>query len=180
MATALLINRNMEELHLPQGQRLDVARQVPVGAARRRLGPMLTLGTWSGHSQSLACSGAIWRGLPMFACDPPYGWRRPCASAALMATSTSSAPPGSITEPRSTAGVCHDRRTPRSPCRARSSAELSREAGRSCASWVPVGTHALGPPPAPHGRRHSPADDAASQRINRRAPPTPTWPSTRH
>jgi streptogrisin C len=64
-----LPDRNLVELSLPQGQRLTAAQQATVAEARRRLGDMLTLGSWSGQIRDLNCA---WRTSPSrFDCDPP-------------------------------------------------------------------------------------------------------------
>jgi streptogrisin C len=67
LAVWRLPNKNAVELDLPRGQRLTAAQQATVAAARRRLGDKLTLGTWSGQTQDLACA---W-GAGEFDCDPP-------------------------------------------------------------------------------------------------------------
>jgi hypothetical protein len=62
-----LSSTNLVELSLPRGQRPTAAQQATVTEARRRLGDMLTLGTWAGQTRDLTCA---WR-TTTFDCDPP-------------------------------------------------------------------------------------------------------------
>jgi hypothetical protein len=69
LITALLTDKNQVELQLPCGQSLNAAQQAAVGEAKRRLGTMLNLGSWSGGVSTEACG---WSGpVADFNCDPP-------------------------------------------------------------------------------------------------------------
>jgi hypothetical protein len=69
LASALLVDKNEVELQLPHGQALNAAQQAAVGAAKRRLGAMLSLGAWSGKADTEACRWDL--SFPTWDCDPP-------------------------------------------------------------------------------------------------------------
>jgi streptogrisin C len=69
LASALLIDKNQVQLQLPRGRALNGAQQAAVAAAKRRLGPSLAVGSWSGQARTEDCA---WdRVLPTWNCDPP-------------------------------------------------------------------------------------------------------------
>jgi len=69
LASALLIDKNQVQLQLPRGQALNAAQQGAVAAAKRRLGPRLAVGSWSGQIHTEACEWGL--GNPIWDCDPP-------------------------------------------------------------------------------------------------------------
>ncbi len=69
LASALLVDKNKVELQLPRGQSLNAAQQAAVSAAKRRLGTMLTLDSWSGKAETETCEWDV--SLPTWDCDPP-------------------------------------------------------------------------------------------------------------
>jgi hypothetical protein len=69
LASALLIDKNQVQLQLPRGQALNAAQQAAVAAAKRRLGPSLAVGAWSGQIHTEECQWGT--GLRIWDCDPP-------------------------------------------------------------------------------------------------------------
>jgi streptogrisin C len=69
LASALLIDKNQVQLQLPRGQTLNAAQQAVVAAAKRRLGPSLAVGSWSGQIHTEACEWGL--GPAIWDCDPP-------------------------------------------------------------------------------------------------------------
>jgi streptogrisin C len=69
LASALLVDKNQVQLQLPRGQALNAAQQAVVAAAKRRLGPRLAVGSWSGQIHTEACEWGL--GNPIWDCDPP-------------------------------------------------------------------------------------------------------------
>jgi len=69
LASALLIDKNQVQLQLPRGQSLNAAQQAAVAAAKRRLGPRLAVGSWSGQIHTEACEWGL--GPAIWDCDPP-------------------------------------------------------------------------------------------------------------
>jgi streptogrisin C len=69
LASALLVDKNQVQLQLPRGQALNAAQQAAVAAAKRRLGPRLAVGSWSGQTHTEECQWGT--GLRIWDCDPP-------------------------------------------------------------------------------------------------------------
>jgi streptogrisin C len=69
LASALLIDKNQVQLELPRGQSLNGAQQAVVTGAKRRLGPSLAVGSWSGQARTEDCAWDTV--LPTWNCDPP-------------------------------------------------------------------------------------------------------------
>jgi streptogrisin C len=69
LASALLIDKNQVQLELPRGQALNAAQQAAVAAAKRRLGPSLAVGSWSGQIHTEDCQWGT--GVRIWDCDPP-------------------------------------------------------------------------------------------------------------
>jgi streptogrisin C len=68
LGSALLVDKNLVELSLPRGQRLNATQQATVGEVQRRLGARLTVGSWSGQMRGLTC---VWVVGVSLHCDPP-------------------------------------------------------------------------------------------------------------
>jgi hypothetical protein len=65
LASALLIDKNQVQLQLPRGRALNGAQQAAVAAAKRRLGPSLAVGSWSGQARTEDCGwDRGWRLVP--------------------------------------------------------------------------------------------------------------------
>ena len=69
LASALLIDKNQVQLELPRGQALNATQQAAVAAAKRRLGPSLAVGSWSGQIHTEDCQWGT--GVRIWDCDPP-------------------------------------------------------------------------------------------------------------
>ena len=69
LASALLVDKNQVQVQLPRGQTLNAAQRAVVAAAKRRLGPRLAVGSWSGQIHTEACEWGL--GPAIWDCDPP-------------------------------------------------------------------------------------------------------------